>query len=597
VGEILTLADGLAAETLFPLALWILASGIDDLFIVAAWLFGSARGGSDWEAARESAGPERRIAIFVPLWQEAGVIAKMLEHNIAALRYMSYDFFVGTYPNDPETQEAVQSVAARVRNIHLCVCPHDGPTSKADCLNWIYQHMLLMEERTGARFEVIVTHDAEDVIHPDELSWFHRLMDRYAMIQTPVLPLATPARDWVHSLYCDDFAEAHSKDLPVRGRLGGFIPSAGVGTAYRREAIERLAESDANRVFEPECLTEDYENGMRLNLLGERQLFLPVRIEGGMPLATREYFPRTFRGALRQRTRWVIGIALQGWHRHGWGRDWRQWYWLWRDRKGLLGSPLGLYANLLTFYGLLTYLVALWTGARWEVGEAFASPWAAALFWTTTALMSVQLAAKIVCTSRVYGWAFGVFAPVRLLLGNLLNSAATLNAILQFAHARVRGRPLVWVKTEHFYPSPAALHAHRRPLGEILVGAGYLTESRLAWALASKPHLMPLGEHLLRLGFLSEEHLVEALSLQSGMPAELIDVHEISPKVARTLPARLQREWKVIAVRVAGGQLHLASPDVPDDRVIEELRCHTRLSLRFFLVTHGNYRQLCERLL
>ena len=54
-------------------------------------------------------------------------------------------------------------------NVHLAVCPHDGPTSKADCLNWIYQRMILYEEEHGVQFDIIVTHDAEDIIDPDAL--------------------------------------------------------------------------------------------------------------------------------------------------------------------------------------------------------------------------------------------------------------------------------------------------------------------------------------------------------------------------------------------------------------------------------------------
>jgi bacteriophage N4 adsorption protein B len=505
--------------------------------------------------------------------------------------------FVGAYPNDPATQQAVRSVMPRFANVHLCVCPHDGPTSKADCLNWVYQHMLLEEEKTGARFEIVVTHDAEDIIHPGELGWFNRLIGTYAMVQSPVLPLETPWHELVHGLYCDDFTEAHTKDMPVRALLGGFVPSAGVATAYQREALEKLAQVDSNRVFEPECLTEDYENGMRIKLLGERQLFLPVRIEEGLPLATREFFPRKFRAALRQRTRWVTGISLQTWERHGWGKTWRQWYWLWRDRKGLVGNPLSLYANLIFAYGALSYLDSWWLGIPWRFGGSATGSIAAPLMWMTAALAISQAAGRIVCTSRVFGWGFAMLAPARMLVGNVLNSMATCNAIGRYAKARLRGLPLVWVKTEHSYPSLSGLTAHRRPLGEILVGAGYLSEQQLAWALASKPHLVPIGEHLVLHGLLSEEHLVEALSLQSGMPAEVVDAHKVSPKVARTLPAKLQRERRVIAVRVDSGHLHVASPEVPDDEVHEELRRHTRLALRFVLVTHGNFHRLCERLL
>ena len=33
------------------------------------------------------------------------MIARMLEHNLAALRYSNYHFFAGAYPNDQERQK------------------------------------------------------------------------------------------------------------------------------------------------------------------------------------------------------------------------------------------------------------------------------------------------------------------------------------------------------------------------------------------------------------------------------------------------------------------------------------------------------------
>ena len=57
--------------------------------------------------------PEKRFAIFVPLWREAGVIGRMLAHNIASIRYRNYEFFVGAYPNDDETLAAVREAENR----------------------------------------------------------------------------------------------------------------------------------------------------------------------------------------------------------------------------------------------------------------------------------------------------------------------------------------------------------------------------------------------------------------------------------------------------------------------------------------------------
>lgn len=105
--------------------------------------------------------------MFVALWQEHGVIRQMLEHNLAAIQYRNYDLFVGVYPNDQATRRVVAEAARRHGRVHVAMVPHDGPTSKADCLNAIHRHMRAYEVRYGVRFQTIVTHDAEDLIDPD----------------------------------------------------------------------------------------------------------------------------------------------------------------------------------------------------------------------------------------------------------------------------------------------------------------------------------------------------------------------------------------------------------------------------------------------
>ena len=84
-------------------------------------------------------------------------------------------------------------------------------------------------------------HDAEDVVHPLELSLFDQLIDRAGVIQLPVLPLIDPSSRWISGHYCDEFAEAHAKELVVREAVGASIPLAGVGCAIAREPLARLA--------------------------------------------------------------------------------------------------------------------------------------------------------------------------------------------------------------------------------------------------------------------------------------------------------------------------------------------------------------------
>ncbi len=350
------------------LGAYILLSGLDDAALDVAWLVSRRR-----KRAEPPDPPrERRIAVLVPLWQEASVIGRMLEHNLASIRYSNYEFYVGVYPNDEATADAVRRVAARDARVHLAEVPHEGPTSKADCLNWVYQRLIEREMQTGVRAEIVVIHDAEDVIHPDSFARFNRWISEAGMLQEPVLALPTPAVELTHGVYCDDFAESQIKDLPARVWLGGFLPGCGVGTAFRREELDRLAETESNRIFDPLCLTEDYDNGLRLFQLGCRQMVLPVQGGGLAATATREYFPRNWRAAVRQRTRWMTGNGLQAWERHGWGRPlpgrWTQAWFFWRDRKGLWGSWIGLASNMLFLACAAEWAAARLAGAEWRAG-------------------------------------------------------------------------------------------------------------------------------------------------------------------------------------------------------------------------------------
>ncbi len=105
---------------------------------------------------------EQPLAVMLPAWQEAPVIASMISNLVATADYSSFVVFVGTYPNDPATGREVERMVALHPNVHCVITPRDGPTSKADCLNWVVQAIRLYEEERGVTFAGIVMHDVED---------------------------------------------------------------------------------------------------------------------------------------------------------------------------------------------------------------------------------------------------------------------------------------------------------------------------------------------------------------------------------------------------------------------------------------------------
>ena len=595
--------DAAAAACLVPAGIAILISGLDDLAldVVCLWAWLKRRVARPADPNIPASQPdsdepiaEKTIAIFVPLWHEHSVIAGMVEHNVSAINYDNYHFFIGAYPNDDPTLDAVRELEQRFPHVHLAVCPHDGPTSKADCLNWVYQRMLLFEEHHDTQFEIVVTHDAEDLIHPEAMAQINKYADRYEMVQIPVLPLPTPFPSLVHSIYCDEFSEWQLKDMPARQLMGSFVPSNGVGTGFTREALEKLASAEHNLIFEPSSLTEDYINGLRLHNLGCRQVFVPLSGRGADIVATREFFPQSMRTAIRQRSRWITGIALQCWERHGWRGKLPQVYWFWRDRKGLFGNPLSLFTNLLFLYGVCSWIGAHIARVPWAMAKYSLYP---SLLAATLGIQAIQTAVRFGCAMRIYGAFFALGVPIRAVCGNWINSMATFRAAYRYLRARFLGEPLVWLKTEHAYPSRTALTEHKRPLGEILVGSAYVSQEVIEQALSNLPKGIRLGEHLVQQGHLTEDELYEALSLQQSLPAGRIEPRGISRNVARALPRHLVREWQVLPFRVASGNLFLASPEIPSDELTRTLSGFTRLALRFHLVTPQNFEELTQELL
>jgi adsorption protein B len=583
--------DHWVAMCLVPLACWILLSGLDDIWISAVYLVSRGKR-FPWptEADLEHT-DERRVAVFVPLWREHRVIGRMLEHNLSSVRYSNYDIFVGVYPNDELTERAVAEAARADRRVHLAVCPHNGPTSKGDCLNWIYRRMQNHERRERVRYEIILTHDAEDLMHPDSLrliNWYSR---QYDMVQVPVLALPTPPTEWTHGIYCDEFAESQTKDIPVRQKLGGFLPSSGVGTGFDRASLERLAASRDGKIFDPASLTEDYENGLRFHLMGLRQVFLPIVFDRSGAIATREYFPRSFRAAVRQRSRWVAGIALQGWQHHGWRVPARQVYWLWRDRKGLIGNLLSPAANLVSLY-----MTGSWITGRHHFQEHIAAP-IQAICAVVAGFALLQTAVRAHCCARVYGWRMAAWTPLRVLWANQINGLATIAALHQFFRARFRRRSLAWRKTEHVYPVHRAERQGRPRLGEVLVGMRRLSVEELEEALRSAPPQLRLGEHLVLSRKLSEDDLYEALSVHAGVPLGRPPARELQSGATRAIPASAARRWRVLPYRVAMGQLHLLTAEVPDEAMSRELSSLSGLEIRFRLVPPSELAELTERYL
>jgi adsorption protein B len=320
--ELLALWHVALAEALLLVALLVAINGLDDLAIDVLWLMMPRR--QRQPQPLPPAPPPARFAILIPAWDVSAVIGAMLQRLLATLDWPDYTVFVGLYPNDPKGQAAV--AALNDPRLHVAVGATLGPTTKADCLNSLWRAALAEEAASGRPFAAIVLHDAEDLVHACELAVFAAHLPEYAMVQLPVLPLPDAGSPLISCHYIDEFAEAHAKDLLVRQWLDAAVPAAGVGVAIDRAMLGRIADARDGAPFDAASLTEDYELGQHVHALGGRGRLVWV-LADGQPVATREHFPASFDAAVRQKARWLTGIALAccGWpcQRRRGCRQWR----------------------------------------------------------------------------------------------------------------------------------------------------------------------------------------------------------------------------------------------------------------------------------
>jgi adsorption protein B len=442
-------------ELLLFAGVFFLIGALDDILIDIVWLWLKLTGKAKSPtldrgdlATRPLNGP---IAVFVPAWGEAEVIGDTIRHALWVWPQAGLRLYVGCYGNDPDTIAAVMHAAAagaREGDHRLRIVIHDraGPSTKADCLNRLYTALCDDERRSGQPFTGVVFHDAEDMVDPAGLCLLDREIARGTdFVQLPVEPLVQQTSRWLGSHYCEEFAEAHGKGMVVRSALGAALPGAGVGCAVSREALHRLASRRRDGMpFEANSLTEDYELGLAVAQMGGSSRFVRAWAEHGSLIATRAYFPNELTHVVRQKTRWIHGIALQGWDRLGWRGNFSEGWMRARDRRG----PFAAFV-LLIGYALLATTLLLWLGRSFGAAPMMPlTPALELLLGLNIAAFVWRVALRFAFTSQSYGVIEGFRAVLRIPVANVIAIMAGHRAISAYA-GTLLGKAITWDKTPH----------------------------------------------------------------------------------------------------------------------------------------------------
>jgi len=237
--------------------------------------------------------------------------------------------------------------------------------------------------------------------------------------------------------------------MVVRDALGAGLPGAGVGCAASRRALEWLGarharEGGGRLPFARDSLTEDYELGLAIASEGGVCRFVRARGEDGRLIATRAFFPHSFDTVVRQKSRWVLGIALQGWDRVGWAGGVSEYWMRARDRRG----P---FTALVLLVGYVLVVLTGLTGVMVIAGIASPppiTPLLAAVLTANAVAFGVRMTMRFAFAAREYGLAEGAWAVLRIPLANIIAIIAGRRAVVAYVRT-LAGTAAVWDKTEH----------------------------------------------------------------------------------------------------------------------------------------------------
>ncbi len=446
----------------FTISVFYSLFALDDLFIdIYAWI---KRIGlkplpqNSWLEIQNTT--EKRIGILIASWKEADVLPDMIEGNLSQIRYHNFTILLGVYPNDTETLKAANRLAEKHELIKVIVNEKDGPTSKGQMLNYMVDKVVHSPASIGSILDAVIIHDAEDIIHPDSLKLINWKLEKNDFIQIPIFSLPVELNQFVAGTYVDEFAESHGKDMMVRQQLGAPIPSAGVGTGLSRKLLQTALIQQGGHLLINESVTEDYLLGLSTKKWNLKSSFAGYYLIGKDQsynfIATREYFPKNFRASVRQRSRWVLGIAFQGWKYLGWTRNIAENYFLFRDRK----APL---SNIVNLIGTL-FFISLGLSYLFTPDELLAeidflllrAPIPKSLLLGIPGLNIVFLLNRVFqrmrYTTSIYGFKMAIPALIRLVLGNVINILASARAAFQFFQSERTGKAPKWLKTDHENP-------------------------------------------------------------------------------------------------------------------------------------------------
>jgi adsorption protein B len=172
---------------------------------------------------------------------------------------------------------------------------------------------------------------------------------------------------------------------------------------------------------------------------------LPARPGERGVVASRGHFPSTIGSAVRQKARWLGGIALSGWDLLGWSGGLGERWMRMRDRRG----PFAALLLLAAYSAAFLWSQLLIAGALGAPIQAEFDPALSELLAINGGLLAWRILMRAGFTAYAYGLTEGLLSIPRLVVGNIIAILAAARALIIHAGGGAKR----WDKTRHVFPA------------------------------------------------------------------------------------------------------------------------------------------------
>ena len=238
------------------------------------------------------------FSLLVPARHEEAV----LEHTVSGLlksTHPNFEIVIIVGHDDPGTADVARKLALLAPGRIVVITDSNPRKNKPRALNGAIPY---------CRGEVVGVFDAEDQVHPLLLEHVdHAFRSTGADVVQGGVQLINFHSSWYSLHNCLEYFFWFRSRLHLQERHG-FIPLGGNTVFVRSEVLRHV------NGWDPECLAEDCELGVRLSALGAT-----ISVCYDPYLVTREETPHSIGALLKQRTRWNQGF-LQVLRKNDWRR-------------------------------------------------------------------------------------------------------------------------------------------------------------------------------------------------------------------------------------------------------------------------------------